>query len=579
MRAPWRARLALALLGSAWVLPFLSPNFYAPISSFYGEATAIALGLAALTALHSRAAWPVIELPRAALMLLGFAGLILLHAALGRAAYVQLNFLAVLYLVWAAALSAAAWRLREIFGLDRLAATLAWCTVAGALLSAAIGLAQLFGIPSPLKPFMLPQVQGRIFANTGQANHLASYASLGVASVGFLHVSARARLPAVAAMVVPLLLVLAITGSRSVWLYLAAILALAAAWRVLRPSPAATRALAFCAAMVAGFALALWMAGWMVGPSTAHVELASGRMRSAGFFSPIRFRLWHEAWLMFLDAPLLGEGFRQFPWQHFLRNARLPAVWMDDIQYDNAHNLVMQVLAEFGLAGAAVLAAGIAAWAAGVAKREPSAPLWWALACAAILALHSMLEYPLWYAYFLGIAAVLLGATDSVAVRTGGRAGGRLVPALILVLGWVAMANTYQDYRTLQSLHRPRHDGQGADTADVLLELQQHSLFTPFVELALSRMTILDREQIADKVALNEAVMHFGPAPDVVYRQAALLALAGEAQAAASQWDLAAANYPGSRARMTKSLEALGGDPGIAALLAHARAQLQGEAK
>ena len=35
--------MALVLVGLAWVLPFLSPNFLEPIASFYGEVAAMVL--------------------------------------------------------------------------------------------------------------------------------------------------------------------------------------------------------------------------------------------------------------------------------------------------------------------------------------------------------------------------------------------------------------------------------------------------------------------------------------------------------------------------------------------------------
>lgn len=192
-----------------------------------------------------------------------------------------------------------------------------------------------------------------------------------------------------------------------------------------------------------------------------------------------------------------------------------------------------------------------------------------------ILGIHSMLEYPLWYAYFLGIAAVVLGASESAATTIGKRTGGRLVRGLMLLLGWIAVANVYQDYRTLQFLHRvPPRDATGENhgPAAALLELQQRSLFAPFVELALARTIVLNREQLGNKVILNEAVMHFAPAPDVVYRQAVLLALDGQEDSARTQWDLAVANYPGERARMLQVLEAVASREALAAGLAtHAK--------
>jgi hypothetical protein len=61
------------------------------------------------------------------------------------------------------------------------------------------------------------------------------------------------------------------------------------------------------------------------------------------------------------------------------------------------------------------------------------------------------------------------------------------------------------------------------------------------VELALSRLMVLNREQIDDKLAFNGLVMDFAPSADAVYRQAILLALKGEQEAARTQWDLAEA--------------------------------------
>lgn len=578
-----RAKAALALIGLASVLPFLSPNFLEPISSFYGETTAIVLGLAALTCLYSRAAWPVIQLPRASMIFLGFAGLILLHAVIGRTVYPQQNLLAILYLVWAVALAALGWRLKEIFGLETLVTVLSWFVLAGALLSAVIGLAQWLGIPSPLKPFMLPQVSGRIFANTGQPNHLADYIGLGMASLIFLAARGRLWLPVAATAAAPLLVVLVISGSRSAWLYLAALVLLALLQWLLLRSRVASRIAWLSVAALIGFLLAQWLVATLTQTSVMQVESIASRVHSEGIFSSIRLRLWHEAWLMFRDAPLLGQGFRQFPWQHFVLNSQLPPPRLEDLLYDNAHNLVMQTLAEFGLAGAVVLAAGLAVWVAAILRQEFSAAMWWLLSALAILGIHSMLEYPLWYAYFLGIVAVLLGASESAAITIGNRPGARLVPVLILLLGWMAAANTYQDYRTLQSLHRVQSRGdatQARSTADVLLDLQQHSLFTPFVELALARLIVLNREQLDNKIAVNDAAMHFAPAADVVYRQAALLALDGRVEAAHEQWDRSVENYPGTRASVVKVLQAMAAsDAHMAELLEYANTRNAGETK
>jgi len=575
-----RARIALALTGLCWVLPFLSPNFREPIATFYGETAAFVLGLAAVTVLYSRASWPSVQLPRASLMFLGFAALILLDHFIGRTVYLQQNLLAVLYLIWAMAMAALGWRLREIFGLEKLLLALASFVAAGATLSAVIGLAQWWGIPAPLQPFMLPQVHARIYANTGQPNHLADYICLGMAALIFLGASGRLRLPIVVLVALPMLFVLEVSGSRSVWLYLFTMLALGGLYRLLRPCRVATTITWLSSAMLAGFVAVELLTGLVGDLSVTSAESIGARSHGADLFPAIRLRLWHEAWLMFRDAPLLGQGFGQFAWQHFLLNAQLPAPRLQDIGYDHAHNLLFQTAAEFGIAGLLVLGAGCWVWAKSVAQREFSASMWWLLCALTILGIHSMLEYPLWYAYFLGIAAVLLGVSETAAIEIGGRAGSRLVPVLILLLGWTAAANTYQDYRMLQSLHR-MHTRDAAAAAGrasaVLLELQRHSLFTPFAELALARSIALNPERLEDKLIVNGTAMRFAPDADIVYRQAVLLAIAGDEPAARAQWDRSVANYPGSRAGVLEVLRSMApSDARVADLLNYAQAQRAG---
>ncbi|HEX7811322.1 MAG TPA: Wzy polymerase domain-containing protein [Burkholderiales bacterium] len=541
--------MALLLVGLSWTLPFFSPNFREPIGSFYGEITAIVLGLLAVCCLLLPSLWAGLVLPRSALVFLGFIGLILLHLLIGRNVYAQQNLLAVLYLLWALALAMLAWRLREIFGKERVVAALCWFLLAGTLLSAAIGLCQLWGIRSPLSPFMLPQIHGRIYANTGQPNHLANYLSLGLASLGYLYATRRIGWLATAIALLPLLMVMGFSGSRSVWLYVPALFLLAAVFHFSSRTQATLRLLGMTAVAGIGLLFATILPDLLSAATPSGLETIQGRLGNEGMRSPARMREWYEAWLMFREAPFLGIGYRRFAWHHFVLNAQLPPPRLFEGVVDNAHNLILHTMAEFGLLGLGVLLAGLLAWILGLRRGEMSMQLWWLLAVAAILGIHSMLEYPLWYAYFLGIAAVVAGLSDRVPVTVGRPGGGKLILVTVLLLGWMALANLYQDYRTLQSLHRAAPQiGKGQpdkiNTAEILLDLQQHSLLSPFVELALSRLMPLDRGRIEDKVALNGAVMHFAPSADVAYRQAILLAMAGQGEQARVQWDLAEKNFP-----------------------------------
>jgi hypothetical protein len=208
-----------------------------------------------------------------------------------------------------------------------------------------------------------------------------------------------------------------------------------------------------------------------------------------------------------------------------------------------------------------------------------SPELWWTLAILGVLGLHSMLEYPLWYAYFLGVAAVSMGSAEPAALPVGGRRGGRLVLAMVVLLGVLSFANVHRDYRTLQSLQRTQaHQSSSApDSGDgsirVLLGLQGHTLFAPYIELALVRRMLLNQDRLQDKVLLNGRVMRFLPTNDLAYRQAILLAMSGDEKAMRTHWNLAVANYPGDRGGVVALVRALSasGAPGMEQLLQYAQ--------
>jgi hypothetical protein len=190
-----------------------------------------------------------------------------------------------------------------------------------------------------------------------------------------------------------------------------------------------------------------------------------------------------------------------------------------------------------------------------------------------------MLEYPLWYAYFLGIAAVVMGAAEREAPKADDRRGGKVILSAAVLLGALAFANVYRDYRVLQSLQRgavrepTSASGPGDGSVPVLLDMQRSSLFAPFIEFALARRMLLNQDHLEDKIVLNRRAMQFQPSNDFAYRQALLLAMSGDVDGMRAQWNLAVANYPSDRGEALKVAQALekSGETGMKELLRYAR--------
>ena len=82
------------------------------------------------------------------------------------------------------------------------------------------------------------------------------------------------------------------------------------------------------------------------------------------------------------------------------------------------------------------------------------------------------------------------------------------------------------------------------------------SLFGNFIELGLSRTIVLERNAVDAKAELNGRVLRSFPAPDVAFRQSALLAIQGDIAAAKRMWDVAASAYPDQSASAATALAA-----------------------
>jgi O-antigen ligase len=572
------AALCAGLLALAAMLfvPFHIARKAPPIPSFYSEAAAVALGLLALTALLPFAGR--LPLPRVLGLILGFVALLLLQLLLGMPAYPQQALLAALYLLWAAGLSVLAALLRRELGLERTVGVLAWALFAGGLASSIIGLAQHLESYALLGRFIVVASKERAWGNLAQPNHLADYLSLGLVSAAYLYATGRLRLVYLLAAGSLALYVLVLTGSRTPWLYLGTLLVLAAAFFAADRSREHRRLLAAAAAGMAVF-LVLPPLMDLIGELTS---LQRAEMRPLG----IRLRLWHTAWLLFLDAPVLGQGYRRYGFENFLLNAGLPPAQVTGFT-DHAHNLVLNVMAEFGLVGLALLLTGALLWAAGVLRQARTAQSWWLCGIAAVLAIHSLLEYPLWYAYFLGPAALVLGLGEArtlelpAAARRARRA--RLALAAMLLLGWVGVAQVLRDYLYMENFATLRYKYLHATAEinrraqDVLRRVDRNSLLAPWAELGLARSIPVSAEGLREKLAVNASAMRGFPIDDVVYRQAMLLALAGDQPGARRQWDRAVAAFPGEResAALVLRRRVEDGVDALRPLLQHAQAAMR----
>lgn len=582
MKASSGPAVALLLAAGMCLLPFLIPYHQQPILSFFPEWLAAALGVAAaLSVLAGSGSSSEAALPAPALLLAIFALYLALRAAAGGLAYPQVSLLAALYVLYAVLMVQLGAQLVAAHGLARVADVLAAFLLAGALMNAAAGLIQYYGRPAFLEDLIAELHGRRAYGNIAQANLFANYLALGAASLLYLWLRARVHGAIAAAALALLVVASALSGSRSVLLYVLWFAALGplAARLPDRSNAQRLQRGAYC---VAGtFALAHVLVSWASGALQAGLGTESAVERlivSRGDDPEPRLVALLLAWRMFAAAPIAGTGMGEFAGAAF--GLGLDPVMTNVKQeiWTSPHNLPLQLLAETGLIGASLVLAALALWTLQLARRwraQPSPALWWVAAAVGVGLLHSLVEYPLWSAHFLGVTALLVGASATPASRspTLARASRAMGFAAIAAIA-LALAILLRDYMRLDIARVTGTAVTMAPAAQVrrdvaIMHALRGGLLAPKAELWILLGAPLDRSDLADKLAMSERVARVWPANAVIVRRAVFLALDGRPEQARALLARALRTFPHAHGASIAILEqALAADPAaIAALL------------
>lgn len=546
--------ISLTLVGLMWVFPFLHYYHKYPITTFYQEWWSALLGVLALAGLIARDYWREAAIPRIVQLPVALIVVVLLQMSLGMMPYAGQGLLYILYLLFAALLMMLGARLRDCFGLETLALTLAIFLLIGAESGALIGVLQHYRWHTWLDSVVVVKVSFDVYGNLAQRNHFADYTAIGLISLGLLFYQRKLPIAVVVLLALPLLFVMTLSGSRSSWLYLVMI-SLTAIWTGWR-KPEFRSLWYYCLMVLAGFAAMNFLVRLPLfkapGGAISSLQRFSVEYSGADATGGIRLYMWHEAWLMFAGAPWLGVGFGQFSWQHFQLGPLLQRTNLSGL-YNNSHNLIFQLAAEAGIAGLMALFTSLGVWLYGLRRTTPSAAHWWGYAALGVLAIHSLLEYPLWYVYFLAIAAVLLGALDETRYRMvqgkGSHVGGRVGMGVILLFALLVLIQLRSAYQLLEGALTGRGvSGKAGTTSPLaqgqLADVQRMPLLSSYAELSQSALIEVNAQGLKDKLALNSRVLRFTPIVSVAYRQALLLAQSGQQQQAQLAWEQAIWSYP-----------------------------------
>ena len=439
---------------------------------------------------------------------------------------------------------------------------IAWAWLFAALTSSAIGVVQYFGVSAWFQPWINTTQAGEAFANLRQRNQFATLTNIGLVALVWLGTCRKiASVPVepvawapnasapeyprawASAAAVALAVGNAASASRTGMLQLFLVGGVLVVWGRLRYSRVRWLLLLTGLAYAAGVFLLPRLAG--LDPSTTGLL---ARLHDAGPACASRLVLWRNVLELITLKPWWGWGWGELDYAHFITLYSGPRFC--EI-LDNAHNLPLHLAVELGLPLAAMVC-GVGLWLVWRARpwREtvPARQMAWAVL--ALIVLHSMLEYPLWYGPFqiaVGLCVWILwscprasGAfTAAPEVRLGPRwtASGSswhrmvvLISSIVLLAG---VAYAAWDYRRVSQIYTAVERRAPAYRENTLEKIRASWLFRNQVRFAELSIATVTADNAAAMYTLATDLLHFSPESRVVEKLISSAMLLGRKEEAA----------------------------------------------
>ena len=406
---------------------------------------------------------------------------------------------------------------------------LAW--VVAASVNAALGLLQYFNVSQHWAPWVNQPGLGEAFGNLRQRNQFATLCSMGLAALAWWALESqslarryRAGVFIAASLAVAMVAAIAASGSRTgaLQLVVLALLGLWWSWAARQSAPAKAVLLVVVAALVIYLLAALLL------PKGAGIEHgALDRWPESSAQCASRLNLWRNVLYLIAQKPLWGWGWGELGYAHFITLYDAPWAGLRFCELlDNAHNLPLHLAVELGVPAALLLCGVVAVWIwrrRPLQEKQPERQLAWAVL--AVMGVHSLLEYPLWYAHFQVAALLCLWVLHAFpsGVASANRAEPRAtawgLPAwgLGLFIALVCAIALWSYWRVSQPFLAPE-DRAPQYREQSWAQIRQVWMFSDQVDFAQLAVTPVTPANASYMQSLATDLLHFSPEPMVVQK-------------------------------------------------------------
>jgi O-antigen ligase len=398
--------------------------------------------------------------------------------------------------------------------------------VTAAIINATEGLLQWFGLVGELYQWMPePESRGLAFGALRQTNLFATFLCIGSISTVWLVHKRSLTEPMAWFLLLMLMFAVAASGSRTGVLEVTVLAMFAFAWRK-KLNAAVTQLFMGQLALLILAMLVLTIAAELL-----EFGFSSGAARTVKMGQDARISIWHDALYLIYERPWLGWGWRETGYAQYatLFKPRYEGI------FDNAHNLPLQIFVEFGLLATAPFL-GLVFWFSykkisfcikrgNITNTPPELEsLFAGCILLLIVGIHSMLEYPLWYAGFLFLVGLFVGyllpkkEVDGVlnSYQVWSLRFAKLMPILLIALAWVG----WQQYNTVLAVYKiPFTNDKSvrqAAMAPVLANASGAWLFGAQLDFAALSSTVVTPQNALEVRERAERLLHFSAEPLVI---------------------------------------------------------------
>ena len=414
----------------------------------------------------------------------------------------------------------------------------AWAMAA--VVSSAMGLLQYFGLADVFSPWVhVPDYLGEARANLRQRNQLATLTAMGILAVLWWAKNGLQR-PHALWMLALIATGNAATNSRTGLLQMLLVTVLVLGWSLAHRSNQERLPWRLTLCALGLYACAAWALPHLLSMSSGTDTISALTRMGHDDGCGSRKVLWRNVLELIAQKPWWGWGWDELKYAHY--SASYSGERFCEI-LGNAHNGPLQLAFALGVPVATLITLGLIMITLALRPwrpRQTQHQLAWGVL--AVVGLHSLLEFPLWYGPFQ--MAVLL----CIVLLTGQNRGydhraQRLLrfvgTAIVAAAAFIAV-----DYSRVRQIFLPENQRTTFWSGDALSVAKSSMVFRATADFAEFSLTPVTPENAAHMLQTGLHMLHYSPEPKVIRKVIAAADLVGATSTAERHRSLMKTAFP-----------------------------------